>query len=71
MPIEPIDWPNAKLIMRENDSRMRKIKEGLAIQHQGKLMNIDKGQILSNVWKPILPKISEFTKSPTIIQQLT
>lgn len=67
-----INWPNSKLMLRENKQHLRKIKEGLAIQqHQGQLMNIDKGLILSNAWKPIIPKISDITHSPTQIQQKT
>lgn len=67
-----IDWENSKLIVKEHNSHLRKIKEGLAIQqHQGQLMNIDKGLILSNAWNPIIPKISDFTHSSIQIQQIT
>jgi len=64
-----IDWQNSKLTIRENDHFLRKIKEGLAIQQNpGPLMNIDKGHILSNAWKPIIPPISNFTHSPLQLQ---
>ena len=69
-----INWQESKLIVGENNFHLRKIREGLTIQqHQGPLMNIDKGLILSNAWKPIIPKISDITHSQTQtrIQQIT
>jgi len=55
-----IVWENSKLIMKENNNYLRKIKEGLIIQQTDKpLMNIDKGLVLSNGWKKIVPNIFE------------
>ena len=67
-----INWQNSRLIIRENDNHLRKIKEGLTIQqHQGQLMNIDKGLILSNAWKPIIPNISDIRQLQIQIKQKT
>lgn len=67
-----INWQDSKLLVRENNFNLRKIKEGLAIQqYHGQLMNIDKGLILSNAWKPIIPKISDISHSPQHIEQIT
>lgn len=58
-----INWDNGKIIIKEKDFGIRKIKEGLAIQQSKKpLMNTDKGLILSNAWNPIIPNINDFIK---------
>lgn len=60
-----INWEDGKIIFKEKDFALRKIKEGLAIQQSTKqLMNTDKGLILSNAWKPIIPNIYDFLKQP-------
>ena len=62
-----IDWNNGKIIIKEKDFGLRKIKEGLAIQQSTKtLMNTDQGLILSNAWNPIIPNIKDFMQESQI-----
>lgn len=57
-----IDWNNSKIIIKESNSHLRSIKEGLAIQqYNGPSMNINQGLILSRAWTPIIPNIFEKT----------
>lgn len=57
-----INWDNSKIIIKESNYHLRCIKEGLAIQqHNGPLMNINKGLVLSRAWAPIIPNILDFT----------
>jgi hypothetical protein len=53
-----IDWGNSRLISKERNSMVRRVKEGIFIQHsKNPIMNQDPGFILSNEWLPIVPKL--------------
>ena len=59
-----MDWSNSRLICKERDSQLRKIKEGLYIQQSkstNKLMNDDDGLVLSDAWQPLIPKLKKQT----------
>ena len=59
-----IDWRNSRLICKERDGHLRKIKEGIFIQQaktKSKIINDDDGLVLSNQWKPIIPVLEEKT----------
>ena len=59
-----MDWNNSRLICKERDMQLRKIKEGLYIQQSKsntKLMNDDDGLVLSELWRPLIPTLKKKT----------